>query len=81
MQMNPQMKMFMQMMKNSGNPQQMVLSMLESRAGNNPMLYNLLTLAQQGKETDVEQIARNLMKSKGIDFDKEFGDFKNMFGL
>lgn len=67
--------------KSSSNPQQFMLNMLEGRAGNNPMMQNLLQLAKQGKTKDIQQIARNTFKEQGRDFDKEFSDFKKTLGL
>ena len=69
------------LMKNGGNPQQMVLSMLEQQTENNPFAANLLQLAKGNKSSEIEQIARNLAKEKGIDFDTEFNNFKKALGL
>lgn len=69
------------LMKNGGNPQQMVLSMLEQQTENNPFATNLLQLAKGNKSGEIEQIARNLAKEKGIDFDTEFNNFKKTLGL
>ena len=69
------------MLKNGANPQQLALSILQYQAGNSPMMNNLLQLAQNGKGAEIEQIARNIMKEKGLDFDKEFNSFKNNLGL
>lgn len=69
------------LMKNSGNPQQMVLNMLEQQTENNPFAANLLQLAKGNKSGEIEQIARNLAKEKGIDFDTEFNNFKKTLGL
>lgn len=66
----------------SGNPQQMVMSMLEQNANQgNVIAANLMQLAKQGNTREIEQIARNIAKEKGIDFDKEFNSFKQTFGL
>lgn len=66
----------------SGNPQQMVMSMLEQNANQgNAVAANLMQLARQGNTREIEQIARNIAKEKGVDFDKEFNSFKQMFGL
>ena len=65
--------------KSSSNPQQFMLNMLEERAGNNPMMQNLLQLAKQGKTKDIQQIARNTFKEQGRDFDKEFSQFMSNF--
>lgn len=78
MQMNPRMQMFMQLLRNKDNPQQLVYVMLSQQAKNNPMLSNLLTLLQEGNGATIEQIARNMMKAQGFDFDKEFNDFKSL---
>ena len=69
------------LMKSGGNPQQMVLSMLEQQTENNPFAANLLQLAKGNKSGEIEQIARNLAKEKGIDFDTEFSNFKKTLGL
>lgn len=59
----------------------MMMNMLEQQSGNNPMMANLLNLAKQNKTSDIEQIARNMLKEQGKDYDKEFANFKRMFGL
>ena len=78
MQMNPMMRTFMQMVRTGGNPQAMVMTMLNNRAEGNPMLQNLLSLAQQGDQANIEQIARNMLRSQGFDFDKEFSEFMQL---
>lgn len=79
MQMNPMQ--IIQLIKGGQNPQQLVMQVLQQQAQNNPMGANLLELVQNNKTADVEQIARNLAKSKGIDFDKEFNSFKQLLGI
>lgn len=69
-----------QMIKAGQNPQQIVMSLLSQNA-NSPMFANLLQLAKDNKIADVEQIARNLAKERGLDYDKEFGAFKQFLGL
>ena len=71
----------MQMLKNGGNPEAMVMNMLKQRMGNSPMGQNLLKLAQTKDEKGIEQIARNLCAQRGLDFDKEFAAFKQQLGL
>ena len=71
-----------QMIKNGQNPQQLMISILEQGpAAQNPMYSNLLALAKNGKGNEIETIARNMAKEKGIDYDKEFNNFKQMFGF
>lgn len=65
----------------NGNPQQMVMMLMQQSMQNNPMFTNLLALAKQGKTADIETIARNVCKENNIDFDKEFTNFKRNFGL
>lgn len=79
MQMNPMQ--IIQLIKGGQNPQQLVMQILQQQAQNNPMGANLLELVQNNKTADVEQIARNLAKTKGIDFDKEFNSFKQLLGI
>ena len=69
-----------QMMKN-GNPQQMAMKMINSnpQIANNPMVKNILNMAEKGDVQGIEQMGRNMAKEKGIDFDKSFSDFKNQF--
>lgn len=44
---------------------------------NNPILSNVMTMAQNGDTKGVETFARNICKQKGLDFDTEFNKFKN----
>ena len=77
--MNPMQ--LIQMIKNGGNPQQLALSMLEQNADSNPVINNLLNLAKEGKTNEIEDIARNIFKERGKDFDKEFNSFKQSLGF
>lgn len=72
---------FIGMMKN-GNPQQVVMNMLQERAQQgNPMFADIYDLAQKGDTKSIEGIVRNMAREKGIDFDKEFNSFRHTFGL
>lgn len=70
-----------QMIRSGQNPQQLAMNLLESQMGSTPMGQNLINLARNGQSADIEQIARNLAKQQGVDFDKEFTSFKQMLGL
>ena len=72
---------FIQMMRNGGNPQQMIMNMLQQQAGDNPIGQNLLKMAQNNDGKGIEQVARNLCAQRGLDFDKEFAAFKQQLGL
>ena len=64
------------------NPQQLLMRILENGAKSNPIYANLLTMAKDGRTSDIEAFARNVAKERGIDFDKEFSKFKKQyFGL
>ena len=69
-----------QMIRQGQNPQQLMLSVLEGQAGT-PMGANLLNLARNGRTAEIEKIARNMCKERGIDFDQEFTKFRKMFGM
>lgn len=71
----------MQYIRKSGNPQQFMINVMQEQSSNNPVMTNLLSLAKANKTEDIENIARNLLKEQGKDFDKEFANFKQMFGL
>ena len=80
MQVNPMQ--LVQMIKNGQNPQQLMIYFLESQGiSNTPMGANLLALAKENKSAEIEQIVRNLMSQRGVDFDKEFTNFKKTLGL
>ncbi len=71
----------LQFVKKSKNPQQAVYNMVEKQMGNNPIFSNLLALAKNNKGEEIENIARNLCKERGVDFDKEFNSFRQNLGL
>lgn len=68
---------FMNMLKGFKNPKDAVISMIKSN--NNPMIKNLVEMAEKGNSKGVEEFARNLYSQQGRDFDKEFGEFMNNF--
>ena len=57
------------------SPQKIV----EQMVGNNPMITNLIKMANSGNSSGVENFARNMFKEKGRDFDKEFSEFRSKF--
>ncbi len=44
---------------------------------NNPILNNVINMAQNGDTKGVETFARNICKQRGLDFDTEFNKFKD----
>ena len=66
-----------QMIKGGQNPQQLVMNILQQKSQNNPILNNAMNLAQGGNTSALEMLARNLAAQRGLDFDKEFVNFKS----
>ena len=59
------------------SPKDMAMKMLENNS--NPVFANLIDMANKGDTKGVEDFARNIMKEKGIDYDKQFSEFMNNF--
>ena len=68
---------FMNMLKGIKSPKDAVINMI--KANNNPMVKNLVEMAEKGDSQGVENFARNLYKQQGRDFDKEFNEFMSNF--
>lgn len=56
----------LQMLK-GGNAQQMVMNILQQKAGNNPVIQNVVQLANNKDYSGLETVTRNLCASRGID--------------
>lgn len=78
--MNPMALQMLQMIRSGANPQQLIMQYLQQSMSNTPIGQNLLNMAQQGDSAGIEQVARNIMASKGLDYDKEFNVFKKFIG-
>ena len=65
---------------NNFNPSKM-LGMLKGFMGNNPILQNVINLAEKGQFNQIEQIARNLCAQKGVDPDTAFQNMKSRFNM
>ena len=77
--MNPMQ--IMQMMKNGGNPQRMIMNMMRQQAGSNPVMNNALQMMEKGDNAGLEKLARNLCKERNIDPDDAFNQIKGQFGM
>lgn len=63
------------------NPQQFIQQMMgNNQIMSNPMIQNVMQMAQQGNMRGVEQMARNLCKEKGLNADEVFNQVKGKFG-
>lgn len=67
------------MIKSSGDPQAMIMNMLQSQSNNNPIMGNLLNMVNCGNAQGIENLARNLAKEKGINIDELYKQIKNNF--
>ena len=63
------------MMGRKKDPQQLAMSILKDNCGDNPVVNNLIDMAQKGDTKGIEKFARNFCNSRGGDFDKEFSEF------
>ena len=70
-----------QFIKAGNNPEQFVMMMLQNGSKNNPVFANILQLVQNKDYQGVENVVKNLAKQKGIDFDKEFNNFRQTLGF
>ena len=68
---------FMNMLKSIKNPKEAVINMVKSN--NNPMVKNLVEMAEKGDYKGVEDFARNILKEQGRDFDSEMNEFMKNF--
>ena len=60
------------------NPQEMAMSMIKNSNINDPMINQLLQLAQNGDINSMNKIAENFFKGQGLDFNNEFNNFMSM---
>ena len=67
----------MQLLRGIKNPKETVFQLL--KGNNNPIMKNLVEMAEKGDKEGVENFARNLYNQQGKDFDKDFSEFMNNF--
>lgn len=58
-------------------PKGIVMNMI----GNNPMLNNLYSMAENGDTKSVEAFARSMLKQRGLDYDAEMANMKKMLSI
>ena len=74
-------KMLIQLIRQGQNPQQLMISILQGQAYNNPLGKNLLNLAQSGQTSELEKVIRNMYSQQGgKNFDQDFEAFKRALG-
>lgn len=72
--------MLMQMLR-GGNPQQAIMNAMRNQAGQNPVLNNALDMAEKQDTKGLEQLARNLCESNGVNADDMVRQIKSQFGM
>ena len=70
--MNP-----MDILKSIKDPKEFVNNY--ARQNNNPILNNLIQMAQQNDVKGLENFARNLLNGQGRNYDEEYNNIMNMF--
>ena len=69
------------MIRSGKNPEQLMISYLEGQLKGTPLGENLVTLAKNNNTAEIEKIARNICEQRGLNYDKEFNDFKQRLGF
>ena len=72
--------MLMQMFRGV-NPQQAIMNAMRNQAGQNPVLNNALDMAEKQDAKGLEQLARNLCESNGVNADDMVKQIKSQFGM
>lgn len=70
------MQIFKSFIGNGKNPREIAMQMIGNNK--NPMLNNLVKMAENGDYKGVENFARNMLKEQGRDFDTEMRDMQNL---
>lgn len=60
------------------NPQELVMSMIQSNNINDPMINDLIKYAQNNDIENVNKIAENYFNQRGMNFQKELNIFMSM---
>lgn len=68
-------------MLRAGSPQQAIMNAMRNQAGQNPLLNNALDMAEKNDTKGLEELARNLCKSNGLNADDIAQKVKNQFGV
>ena len=64
------------------NPMNMIVNQIRQRVGNkNPMMNNVISMAEKNDVGGLEQFARNLAKEKGVNIDDYYNQACQMFGV
>lgn len=61
--------------------QQAMINMLLNKAGNNPIVTNVIGMFQRGDSRGVEDFVRNVCQTKGVNPDDALKNAQHMFGM
>lgn len=64
-------------MSDKMTPKEIALNMIGKNM--NPMMKNLINMAEKGEKKDLEKFARNMFNEQGRDFDKEMNELMSFF--
>ena len=64
--------------KQQGSPKELLINFMQ-RNNSNPMINNLVNMANSGNSKGIEEFARNMCREKNINFDIEFSNFMKNF--
>ena len=63
------------------NPQMFMQNILKNQqAMQNPMVKNTIEMMQKGDRKGTEEMARNMLKERGLDPDEVYKQFQSMIG-
>lgn len=65
----------------NGNGKEFTLNLLQEQSQYNPILANVAQLIKENRTNEIENVVRNFAKEKGVDYDKEFNNFKKNLGI
>ena len=71
-----QVELLKQFLNKNANPREIALQILKGNS--NPIIGNLIKMADNGDFKGVETVARNIFKEQGRDFDSEMAQLKNI---
>ena len=54
---------------------------VKNMVGNNPIFNRLIDMAEQGDNAGVENFARNMLKERGLDLDREMENMKKSLNI
>ena len=63
------------------NPQKMIIDALKKQTGNNPVLNNAIEMAENHDAKGLENLARNLCKTNGLNADDIVNQVRSQFGM